>query len=245
MRLRPSAALLKSEMKRETFPHRTGAGLNGACLCFYGCAALPVALRHVLLQNRKFPNCWRDSNGGWVYDWHGRSPAAGNVISDYYLSATVISFQKKDCGSHFVPYFLLVILSTSTSAAAAVAATAFRFLSMFFLSPQFSTSFFYLSTATLMDFAHPEPPWAGCRFPPYPRIPGDFRFVLLCTHRAPGSSCPVCFAFFGRPSTSSWYLRLGIWVLGTLPIGTVYDPLVSTTILINRGLSKLHFVFTF
>jgi hypothetical protein len=23
-------------------------------------------------------------------------------------------------------------------------------------------------------------------------IPGDFSFVLLCTHRAPGSSCPVC-----------------------------------------------------
>jgi hypothetical protein len=49
------------------------------------------------------------------------------VISDNYLSATVVSYQKKDCGSHFVSYFLHGILSIPTSAATAAAATACRF----------------------------------------------------------------------------------------------------------------------
>jgi hypothetical protein len=61
-----------------------------------------------------------------------RGAQTEEVISDNYLSATVVSFQKKDCGSHFVPFFLHVILSVS-STTARKAATAFHFLSSFCL----------------------------------------------------------------------------------------------------------------
>ena len=37
------------------------------------------------------------------------------MISDNYLSAAVVSYQKKDCGSHFVSYFSHGILSIPTS----------------------------------------------------------------------------------------------------------------------------------
>jgi hypothetical protein len=62
-----------------------------------------------------------------------RGAQTEEVISDNYLSATVVSFQKKNCGSHFVPFSLHVILSVS-STTARKAATAFHFLSSL-LSP--------------------------------------------------------------------------------------------------------------
>ena len=82
------------------------------------------------------------------------------VISDNYLSATVVSYQKKDCGSHFVSCRLHVILSLPTSAATAVATTAYRFLSTFlFLLSQFFLlrSSTYPQPRLLMAYAHPEP----------------------------------------------------------------------------------------
>jgi hypothetical protein len=129
---------------------------------------------------------------------------SSTVISDNYFSTTVVSYQKKDCCSHFVSYFLHVKLSILTSAATDVAATAYRFLSTFFSfsSLSFSTSFLYLSSATSADgFRTPGGELGGFPVLPYPRyllIPGDFRFVLLCTHRAPGSSCPRLPCFFRK-----------------------------------------------
>jgi hypothetical protein len=68
---------------------------------------------------------------------------------------------------------------------------------------------------------HAEPPWAS-RFPPYLRyfsIPGDFRFVLLWTHRAPGSLLSRLLCSFGRHlQLHLGTLRLGPLQFGTLPI---------------------------
>ena len=109
-----------------------------------------------------------------------------NAISDNYLSATVVSFQKKDCGSHFVPY------SSCTSY--------FRFIydrvegrvclpfSLLVFSSLFSQ---YPQPRRLMVTSHTRSP-LGCA-PGFTLTPGILSFVLLCTHRAPGSSCPVCF----------------------------------------------------
>ena len=89
----------------------------------------------------------------------------------------MVSYKKTDGGSHFVSCYSHFILSFPTSA--------FSLSSLSFLLR--SSNF---SQPRLIDYAHPQPPWAGSRIPPYPRyfsIPGDFCFVLLCSHRAPGS----------------------------------------------------------
>ena len=120
------------------------------------------------------------------------------MISDNYLSATVVSYQKKDCGSHFVPFSLHVLLLVS-STPARKAAFAFHFLSSF--SP-----LSFLSMSADGYLAHPEPLGRAPGFTLTPGIfviPGDFSFVLLCTHRAPGSSRPACGDFMFRPP-SDW-----------------------------------------
>ena len=51
-------------------------------------------------------------------------------------------------------------------------------------------------------------------------IPGDFSFVLLCTHRAPGSSRPACF------SEDAETIRFAIFRLGLHRFRSTHDGLV-------------------
>ena len=80
------------------------------------------------------------------------------VISDNYLSATVVSYQKKDCGSHFVSYFSNGILSISTSSRGGCGRDGLPSL-RFFLSP--------LSGAPLGGL--PVPPYTRYLLIPIPK----------------------------------------------------------------------------
>ena len=178
-------------------------------------------------------------------------------ISDNYLSAAVVSCQKKDGGSKFVSYFLHVMLSLPNSAATAVATTAYLFLcTFFFLLSQFfllcsSTyprprwlimrTMYAVAAHVINNFQFSSdprprrlPPWAGSQPPPFPPvlldIPGDFRFVLLCTHRAPGSLLSRLLCSFGR----HLQLHLGTLRLGPLQFGT---PPISASCMRSRSLS--------
>ena len=124
--------------------------------------------------------------------------------------------------------FLHVILSFPTSAATAVATTAYRLLSLrvFFLLSVFSTSLLYLSSATTADgLRTPGAPLGG--FPVFPtytpgtsRYRGDFCFVLLCTHRAPGSILSRLFCSLSEGIFNCILVPspLGPLEFGTLPI---------------------------
>ena len=137
--------------------------------------------------------------------WWSRSQIFLHVISDNYLSATVVSFQKKT-----VVHICSILLARHTFGFIYDRAEGRVCLpfSLLVFSSLFSQ---YPQQRRLMYLTHPEPPWAGSRVTLTPGIfvfPGDVSFVLLCTHRAPGSSCPACFTF-GRTfnfilGTSDW-----------------------------------------
>jgi hypothetical protein len=116
-----------------------------------------------------------------------------NVISDNYFSATVVSYQKKGSGSHFVPFSLHVILSVVIHDRAE-GRVCLPF-SLLVFSPLF---FQYPWPRRPLVTSHTRSPLG--RTPGFTLtpvifvIPGDFSFVLLCTHRAPGSSRPACFS---------------------------------------------------
>jgi hypothetical protein len=83
----------------------------------------------------------------------------------------------------------------------------FSFSSQFFLL----RSSIYPQPRRLMDYAHPEPPWAGSRcFPLIPPVLLDTVVISVsfyCVHTEPRApSCPVYFALFRKASsTASWY----------------------------------------
>jgi hypothetical protein len=74
------------------------------------------------------------------------------------------------------------------------------FLSTFF----FSSQFFLLRSSTdpqprrLMDYAHPEPPWAGSRFSPLPPVLLDTAFLFRFTVYTPSLLLPCFLCSFGR-----------------------------------------------
>ena len=114
------------------------------------------------------------------------------VISDNDFSATVVSYQKKGSGSHFVPFSLHVILSIVIYDRAE-GRVCLPF-SLLVFSPLL---FQYPWPRRPLVTSHTRSPLG--RTPGFTLtpvifvIPGDFSFVLLCTHRAPGSSRPACF----------------------------------------------------
>jgi hypothetical protein len=137
----------------------------------------------------------------------GRASLVATVISDNYLSATVVSYQKKGSGSHFVPFSLHVILSV------VIYGRAEGRVCLPFSPLVFSPLFFqYPWPRRPLVTSHTRSPLG--RTPGFTLtpvifvIPGDFSFVLLCTHRAPGSSRPAC--LFRK------YLQL---LIGTLRLG--------------------------
>ena len=115
-----------------------------------------------------------------------------NVISDNDFSATVVSYQKKGSGSHFVPFSLHVILSIVIYDRA-VGRVCLPFSPLVF-SPLLSQ---YPWPRRPLVTSHTRSPLG--RTPGFTLtpvifvIPGDSSFVSLCTHRAPGSSRPACF----------------------------------------------------
>ena len=125
-----------------------------------------------------------------TFPWNASS--VSNVISDNDFSATVVSYQKKGSGSHFVPFSLHVILSIVIYDRAE-GRVCLPF-SLLFFSPLF---FQYPWPRRPLVTSHTRSPLG--RTPGFTLtpvifvIPGDFSFVLLCTHRAPGSSRPACF----------------------------------------------------
>ena len=114
------------------------------------------------------------------------------MISDNDFSATVVSYQKKGSGSHFVPFSLHVILSIVIYDRAE-GRVCLPF-SLLVFSPLLSQ---YPWPRRPLVTSHTRSPLG--RTPGFTLtpvifvIPGDFSFVLLCTHRAPGSSRPACF----------------------------------------------------
>jgi hypothetical protein len=132
------------------------------------------------------------------------------VISDNYLSATVVSYQKKDSGSHFVPFSLHVIRHTFGFIYDRAEGRVCLPFSLLVFSSFFSQ---YPQLRRLMVTSHTRTPLG--RAPGFTLtpgifvIPGDFSFVLLCTHRAPGSSRPACFRKLRRLHVSATF-RLGI-----------------------------------
>ena len=121
-----------------------------------------------------------------------RASLVVTVISDNYLSATVVSYQKKGSGSFFVPFSLHVILSIVIYDRAE-GRVCLPFSPLVF-SPLLSQ---YPWPRRPLVTSHTRSPLG--RTPGFTLtpvifvIPGDFSFVLLCTHRAPGSSRPACF----------------------------------------------------
>ena len=114
------------------------------------------------------------------------------VISDNYLSATVVSYQKKGSGSHFVPFSLHVILSVFIYDRAE-GRVCLPFSPLIF-SPLYFQYYLWPRRPTVTSHTR-SPLGRAPSFTLTPGIfviPGDFSFVLLCTHRAPGSSCPAC-----------------------------------------------------
>ena len=141
------------------------------------------------------------------------------MISDNDFSATVVSYQKKGSGSHFVPFSLHVILSVVTYDRAE-GRVCLPFSPLVF-SPLF---FQYPWPRRPLVTSHTRSPLG--RTPGFTLtpvifvIPGDFSFVLLCTHRAPGSSRPAC--LFRK------YLQLliGTFRLGLHRFRSTHDGLV-------------------
>jgi hypothetical protein len=135
------------------------------------------------------------------------------VISDNYLSATVVSYQKKGSGSHFVPFSLHVILSVfiydRAEGRVCLPFSPLVFSPLFFQYPQprrlIVTSHTRSSLGRAPGFA---------LTPGIFVISGDFSFVLLCTYRAPGSSRPACFRLSEVAATSRFgHLSIGPSVL--------------------------------
>jgi hypothetical protein len=121
-----------------------------------------------------------------------RASLVVTVISDNDFSATVVSYQKKGSGSHFVPFSLHVILSI------VIYDRAEGRVCLPFSPLVFSPLLFqYPWPRRPLVTSHTRSPLG--RTPGFTLtpvifvIPGDFSFVLLCTHRAPGSSRPACF----------------------------------------------------
>ena len=121
-----------------------------------------------------------------------RASLVVTVISDNDFSATVVSYQKKGSGSHFVPFSLHVILSIVIYDRAE-GRVCLPF-SLLVFSPLL---FQYPWPRRPLVTSHTRSPLG--RTPGFTLtpvifvIPGDFSFVLLCTHRAPGSSRPASF----------------------------------------------------
>ena len=147
------------------------------------------------------------------------------VISDNDFSATVVSYQKKGSGSHFVPFSLHVILSIVIYDRAE-GRVCLPFSPLVF-SPLLSQ---YPWPRRPLVTSHTRSPLG--RTPGFTLtpvifvIPGDFSFVLLCTHRAPGSSRPACFrkmrGLFTSPSSDWAFIasarRMGAIVPRIVPI---------------------------
>jgi len=148
-----------------------------------------------------------------------RASLVVTVISDNDFSATVVSYQKKGSGSHFVPFSLHVILSIVVYDRAE-GRVCLPF-SLLVFSPLF---FQYPWPRRPVVTSHTRSPLG--RTPGFTLtpvifvIPGDFSFVLLCTHRAPGSSRPAC--LFRK------YLQLliGTFRLGLHRFRSTHDGLV-------------------
>jgi hypothetical protein len=132
-----------------------------------------------------------------------RASLVVTVISDNDFSATVVSYQKKGSGSHFVPFSLHVILSIVIYDRAE-GRVCLPF-SLLVFSPLL---FQYPWPRRPLVTSHTRSPLG--RAPGFTLgpgifvIPGDFSFVLLCTHRAPGSSRPACFRKRLTSPSSYW-----------------------------------------
>ena len=123
------------------------------------------------------------------------------MISDNDFSATVVSYQKKGSGSHFVPFSLHVILSIVIYDRAE-GRVCLPF-SLLVFSPLFFQFPWPRRPTVTSHTRSPLGRTPGFTLTPVIFvIPGDFSFVLLCTHRAPGSSRPACFRKMRRLLTS-------------------------------------------
>ena len=87
------------------------------------------------------------------------------MISDNYLSAAVVSYQKSDCGSHFVSYFSHGILSIPTSSRGGCGRDGLPFP-------------LYVFSCLL----YPEPPWVGSRFTLHTTPPHLCWCLTVCFH---------------------------------------------------------------
>ena len=115
------------------------------------------------------------------------------MISDNYLSATVVSYQKKGSGSFFVPFSFHVILSIVIYDRAE-GRVCLPF-SLLVFSPLFFQFPWPRRPTVTSHTRSPLGRTPGFTLTPVIFvIPGDSSFVSLCTHRAPGSSRPACFS---------------------------------------------------